>query len=193
MYSGIARKWGGKEGYSLVEVSLALLVAGLGILAAFSLFPHGLDSSRKSVEATEMATFAGFVFENLQSDIWACSTNDNPLLPPTWASMFREGHYTQNMVHAFEYGGGGTQNGVLHTGPDRANAGLYAWKPAYWGSEQAVQLQSYDVTRFTYTLDLDDVPAKDLLTARLEIWPGDCRDTIVTSTGTVFYREFRRP
>jgi hypothetical protein len=193
MYSGIARRWAGREGYSLVEVSLALLIAGLGILAAFGLFPQGLDSSRRSVEATEMATFAGFVFENLQSDVWAYSTNDT-----MWNNMLSDKStgdpWELNMVHAFEYGGGGAQNYVLHTGPDRANAELYAWKPAYYGQTEGAALQSYEVARFTYTLDLEDVPApRNLLTARLEVWPGDRVGKMGTSTGTVFYREYRRP
>ena len=62
-----------KEGYSLVEVSLALLVVAIGLMTIFALIPDGLGLSRKSVDATEVAAFADFVFASL--DGMASSTN----------------------------------------------------------------------------------------------------------------------
>ncbi len=44
-------------GFSLVEVSLALLVAGVGLLAVFSLFPSGLDAARAAADDTRAAQF----------------------------------------------------------------------------------------------------------------------------------------
>jgi len=46
------------EGFSLVEVSLAILVVAVGILSAMALFPSGLDATREAVEDTHTALFA---------------------------------------------------------------------------------------------------------------------------------------
>ena len=78
-------------GYSLVEVSLALLVVAIGLLTIFALFPGGLDLSRKSVDATEVAAFAEFVFAGLDgmasstnADDWNSFWNDMTNLPLTY-------------------------------------------------------------------------------------------------------------
>ena len=81
----------GKLGYSLVEVSLALLVVAIGLLTIFALFPGGLDLSRKSVDATEVAAFAEFVFAGLDgmasstnADDWTSFVNNATDLPLTY-------------------------------------------------------------------------------------------------------------
>ena len=51
------------SGFSLVEVSLALLVIGLGLLAVFGLFPSGLGMNKRSIDETQCAMFANDVFE----------------------------------------------------------------------------------------------------------------------------------
>ena len=48
----------GREGFSLVEVSLALLVIGLGLLAVFSLFPSGLTMNKNAIDETQAAVSA---------------------------------------------------------------------------------------------------------------------------------------
>lgn len=47
-----------KAGFSLVEVCLAVLVVGLGLLSIFSLFPTGLAASEAATGDTEMGLFA---------------------------------------------------------------------------------------------------------------------------------------
>ncbi len=54
-----------KAGFSLVEITLALLIAAVGLLATYSLFPAGLQMSKRTmddVRAEEFtdSTFAGF-------------------------------------------------------------------------------------------------------------------------------------
>ncbi|HDL77943.1 MAG TPA: prepilin-type N-terminal cleavage/methylation domain-containing protein, partial [Lentisphaerae bacterium] len=61
-------------GYSLVEVSLALLVVGIGLVAVFGLFPEGLRSARRSVDDAQTAAFAQFVFASLE--YVACTNRD---------------------------------------------------------------------------------------------------------------------
>ncbi len=61
--------------FSLVEVSLALLVVAVGILSVLSLFPAGLDQSARSAAETHAAQFAGEVFSSLR--VWAETNFDN--------------------------------------------------------------------------------------------------------------------
>ena len=54
-----------RAGYSLVEVTLALLVVAVGLTATFALFPEGLQATRAAVNDTEIGLFADYVFTTL--------------------------------------------------------------------------------------------------------------------------------
>lgn len=54
-----------RAGYSLVEVTLALLVVAIGLTATFALFPEGLRATRAAVNDTEVGLFADYVFSTL--------------------------------------------------------------------------------------------------------------------------------
>lgn len=54
-----------RAGYSLVEVTLALLVVAIGMTATFALFPEGLKATRAAVNDTEVGLFADYVFSTL--------------------------------------------------------------------------------------------------------------------------------
>ncbi len=56
-----------KGGFSLVEVCLAVLVVGLGLLSVFALFPTGLVASEAAAADTETGLFAGQVLAGLQA------------------------------------------------------------------------------------------------------------------------------
>ena len=54
-----------RAGYSLVEVTLALLVVAIGLTSTFALFPEGLKATRTAVNDTEVGLFADYVFSTL--------------------------------------------------------------------------------------------------------------------------------
>ena len=56
-----------KSGFTLVEVALALLVVGVGIVAIFGLFPAGMEAGRRTVNETQAALFAEEVFTAYRS------------------------------------------------------------------------------------------------------------------------------
>lgn len=56
----------GERGFSLVEVTLALLVVAVGMTAAFSLFPEAIKNTRAAQDNTETALFADYVFSTLE-------------------------------------------------------------------------------------------------------------------------------
>ena len=58
-----------RAAFSLVEVSLALVVVAIGIFGIMSLFPAGLDQNARSIAETHAAFFAEEVFASLRA--WA--------------------------------------------------------------------------------------------------------------------------
>ena len=60
-----------REGFSLVEVALAMMVLAVGLMAVFMIFPTGLQFGRESTERSYGALFA----EDVSSGIRASSLN----------------------------------------------------------------------------------------------------------------------
>jgi hypothetical protein len=56
-----------RGGFSLVEVALAMLVVGVGLLTVFGLFPHGLDANKRAIQDTQMALFADHVLNGFRA------------------------------------------------------------------------------------------------------------------------------
>lgn len=63
------------RGFTLVEVALAMLVVGIGIMAVFGLFPGGIEAGRRAVNETQAALFAEEVFAGYRAmsgtTVWA--------------------------------------------------------------------------------------------------------------------------
>ncbi len=57
-----------KSGFTLIEVSLAVLVIGLGLLTVFSLFPSGLRSAEDGAADTHAGLFAESVMNGLHGN-----------------------------------------------------------------------------------------------------------------------------
>ncbi len=62
------------QGFSLIEVTLALMVIGVGILSVFQLFPSGLRSSIDATAETRVGQFADEVLNQVYADA-AAETN----------------------------------------------------------------------------------------------------------------------
>ena len=171
-----------KKGYSLVEVSLALLVVAIGLLTIFALFPGGLDLSRKSVDATEVAAFAEFVFASL--DGMASSTD--------WNSFTNASLPLTDMLAKTPL-----QPSISHMGNSKPQ--LFYWMPSYYKGDYNVApgVETYQVASFTYLLDIGQTGVVSRY-ARLEVWPGDVTNRVWTALltngvfegSTVFYRTY---
>lgn len=70
-----------KNGFSLVELTFALMITGMGILAIFHVFPSGLDAGKKAVADTRATEFAQSVFESYRAEIAKMS-------PKEWEENF---------------------------------------------------------------------------------------------------------
>jgi len=58
-----------KGGFSLIEVNLAILIAALGLMMLFQLFPIGLRQSVQSESDLRQTTFANALFEEINANI----------------------------------------------------------------------------------------------------------------------------
>ncbi len=66
-----------RQGFSLVEVTLALGIAGFSLLAIFGLLPVGITSHRNALEQTAAAGIATGIFADLRATPNAETTTPN--------------------------------------------------------------------------------------------------------------------
>jgi len=71
-----------RRGFSLIEVTLALMVVAVGLLAVFNLFPSGLRASVDATAETRVANFADEVLSALRAEA-AKQTNSTE-----WIAVF---------------------------------------------------------------------------------------------------------
>lgn len=74
-----------EKGFTLVEVCLAVLVIGIGLLAIFSLFPSGLRSVEDDAADTRCGLFAQTVLSGMRGNV-AGVTNWGDWCDRTWVS-----------------------------------------------------------------------------------------------------------
>ena len=172
-----------RAGYSLVEVTLALLVVAIGLTATFALFPEGLKATRAAVDDTETAMFSEYVFTSLElaAGLYGSAWDIDD------AATFKSAALA------------GTTSDVrfkLVTGEQA----VFYWVPDFYGIGSGdyadTEFTDFWTSAFTYRLDIDDSTFKGLDSAGLtkyavlQVWPGEYK-TGVTPKGEprVFYRE----
>jgi uncharacterized protein (TIGR02598 family) len=69
----------GNSGFSLVEVTLAVGIAALGIIAVLGLMPQGLEMSRKTGELSAQRQITEQIVRNLDQKSWSDLTGSNTL------------------------------------------------------------------------------------------------------------------
>ena len=92
-----------KQGFSLIEVSLATMVVGIGILSVFALFPAGLNEAQIAASDTRCTQFAEEVFGWYGSKA-AAATN-----LATWAEVFEDSGTIGDGITITPESGGGFQ------------------------------------------------------------------------------------
>ncbi len=173
-------------GYSLVEVSLAILVAGLALAAVFSLFPEGLKASRKAVEAGQVSAFADYVFASMA---WRAAETDTTY----WVGLGNSLPISHALAGAIDH----SQKKIGVTADGRVD--VYPWVPSWYGGGYVGAISGYTNALFTYSLKVvsNNVTAVTGKYARLIVWPGDRKKLIESSPspenypgGRIFYREY---
>lgn len=185
-------------GYSLVEVTLALLVVAIGLTATFALFPEGLRLTRQAVNETEIALFSEYVFTTL--DLTAAKEGGNKLsaniaLTDTFISpmLLNDPKFEDRFQLRTSTG----------TKPE-----TFFWMPDYYGldannfpgSDYAAtefRKAEFYTSVFTYTLQIGVSTWKSSQFAQgattfavLKVWPGEFSGQgLPKGEPRVFYRE----
>ena len=65
-----------RAGFSIVEIALAMLVVGVGLMGIFALFPVGMDANRKAINETQVGHFAEYVLNGFRYEAERASWGD---------------------------------------------------------------------------------------------------------------------
>ncbi len=176
-----------RAGYSLVEVTLALLVVAIGLTATFALFPEGLRAARAAVDDTEIGMFAEYVFTTMDLAAGKVGAKWDVIDTDEFRSLMLSRHVSASNFELRD--GGGVE--------------VFYWYPDYYGLQTgdyaASGLQGFWTSAFTYTLDIQLSTWKNswknygsgvTTYALLKVWPGEYKGT-GTPKGDprIFYRE----
>lgn len=186
----------GEAGFSLVEVTLALLVVAVGMTAAFSLYPEAMNRTRSAVNNTEAALFADYVFSTLDltAGYEALDGNVRASSLAQSADDFISLSFSQKAPDS---------NFEIRTSSGRPKR--FYWMPDYYGVGGGDELKdSYFTGKmvtavFTYQLTLKEKKGNgSTIVAVLKVWPGEYADDISTkdlkdSDARIFYREILPP
>ncbi len=83
------RHQAGRDGFTLMEVALAILVVAIGVMAVFSLLASGMDSNTKAMADTQATIFADNVFNALSAAAQKRAL-DNPGDPKAWITYWTD-------------------------------------------------------------------------------------------------------
>lgn len=132
-------------GFSLVEISLSLLIIGIGMLSILGMFPAGLDQNARSIHDTHSALFAREVFSSLRVQAetnWtgigntttnfsiAGSGNWNPMADTkldnaVHTNVYRHPENTNIIDHSFRYRLALATNGLIKSATLRTWPGQF--------------------------------------------------------------------
>ncbi len=177
-----------RAGYSLVEVTLALLVVAIGLTATFALFPEGLKATRAAVDDTEVAFFADYVFSTLSATAAALgNTVESGGLNAMKADKFASRVLAE---------GSGYENGDERLLDSSPGLHVFKWVPRNWdmgtGDWDYASDAKFWTTAFTYELEWEKKSSgRDTYYAVLKVWPGEWT-TIADEEQfppRIFYRE----
>ena len=173
-----------KAGYSLVEVTLALLVVAIGLTATFALFPEGMKATRAAVDDTEVGLFADYVFSTLAATTAAKGLSE-PVPNATACDVYASRVLADGDVDAKILNSGDVLSQFYWIARNN-DKGTGDWKltgnAGFWSSA------------FTYKLKWEkknNGNTRDTYYAVLQVWPGEWKSIADEKKfpPRVFYRE----
>lgn len=182
-----------KAGYSLVEVTLALLVVAIGLTSTFALFPEAMKNTRTAVSDTEVGLFADYVFSTLAvgaAKNWEFENKQTPtanfLFDIADVDKFASRALSRDDFEKIEL-------------DDSGNLTRFYWIPEDdsqgTGSDWTVTRKAgFWTTAFSYKLTYNKRRKgnnRDTIYATLKVWPGEWENISDEKTFKpyVFYRE----
>jgi prepilin-type N-terminal cleavage/methylation domain-containing protein len=137
------------QGFTLIEIALALMVASMGLLVVMGLFVDGLVTQQVTVDETQAALFAEEVIQSvraLAAENW--NTLSSLQLPPAAGDLWESGNPARVVA-----------DGNIHTN-------RYVVRNSGGIQDFAVR----------YRLDIDNGSSPNLKEVRLEVWNGEFGD-----------------
>lgn len=159
-----------KAGYSLVEVTLALLVVAIGLTATFALFPEGLKATRAAVDDTEISLFADYVFSTLSATAAALGNKVE-----SGGLSAAKGDKYASLVLAESSGYDKGDERLLNSS---SGLHVFKWVARNWdmgtGDWDYASRAKFWSTAFTYELEWEKKSSgRDTYYAVLRVWPGE--------------------
>jgi prepilin-type N-terminal cleavage/methylation domain-containing protein len=171
-----------RRGFTLIEVSLALLVVAVGVLGAFALFPHGLAESKAAIEQTHASLFAEMVMRSYRAaSIYAPWSAINDYRVPVPG----EGLSGNDEV----WDGTSRSKEIV---PNTASPQTYINSMTIAAAQGGGQSGEVEETALRYQIQIEDVVANRLKRMTLWVWPGRFGATDVTNADiyvTQFYNQ----
>jgi prepilin-type N-terminal cleavage/methylation domain-containing protein len=87
-----------ESGFSLIEISIALMVVAVGMLGVLSMFPVGLEQNERSINETYGALFAQEVFAGLNAYAETNWINLEDFRAPLSVDHFVSPHIVTNII-----------------------------------------------------------------------------------------------
>jgi len=123
----------GRSGFTLIEVSLAVMVVGLGLLTVFSLFPSGLRSAEEGVADTKCGLFAETMLNGMHANASTITNWNDWANPSTFINIT-----TNNVVGVIgsvasvTFPAGGTEMNRYRLTLDTSNNKQYGARLEVW-------------------------------------------------------------
>lgn len=119
---------GGRTGFTLIEVALAVLVLGVGLLAVFSLFPSGLRSAEEGAADTKCGLFAETILNGMHGNAatitnWSDWCNASTFRGDVLAGLMVT---TSTVAQVITFPAGGTEKNRYMLSLDTSNSNRYS-------------------------------------------------------------------
>ncbi|AKJ63444.1 type IV pilus modification PilV family protein [Kiritimatiella glycovorans] len=163
---------GRSGGFSLVEVTLALLIVGIGLLSLLGLFGEGIRMTRGSEKDAYMADFAESLLESVRAEYSLSGNFPGSVPAPGFQSGGSSTVWTNSECTGANYGQINTSSG-----------GPYQFRCSSAGGG-GYSLQ--------YSLDMQTMTATNPASATLYLWPDYYADEPSRREAEIFYTEFFR-
>ena len=185
------------RGFTLIEVALAIVVVGIGVLTVFGLISSGLDASRKAVADTEAALFAGAIMNAMRSEALLAADLSDPFTDNRWDKYWKDLRDGKtNVVVASFSAWGKSGDPALSIGFCSSDADVrkLSFVNRLFHDSSVTGLKNYELR---YNLRMKEIvtPEDPVVTNRavtLKIWDG-LYGSATVDQALIFYSKFSNP
>lgn len=183
----------GKGGFSLMEVTLAIFVVGVGVISLFALISGGLNYSNRAVADTHAASFADTVFNSLRYRSMLHAEKGSASWNGFWTTF--ESGATNLYIDCFTAWEKSQSQYLKISAQKLGGISSLEFKNADAGNQVHGSPAKASLENHTLRYTLTIVPLKSITTnyaATLKVWDGKFGST-ADKDALTFYTEFNNP